>query len=217
MTLHRLTTPNLPSIRVHDHHAMEGNRSMPLAIPAPRHGSPTSSRVGPFHGQPAPPPILSLDLPSIPPPRFGDNSERRDRDDGMRQRWPDMARQSSNSQPAPSPRGWGIPPSPGRKLRDESPGSFDDFVKREPSQSWPEEFFRRQKPQNQKNKELSGPALPNSPLFIPFARFVPLSLNMTCSKCIFLFLFYLFFYSPFCCVENSPHQLPIFIWEWLLT
>jgi len=85
MHLHRLTTHNLPSIRIYDQNSMDtasdhhssstSQRSMPREIPIPKNGSPTSSRGGSFHGSvasPAIPPILSLEPPglSLPPPNY---------------------------------------------------------------------------------------------------------------------------------------------------
>lgn len=166
MTFHRLSTPNLPSIRVHDHHTMETSndnfRSRPLPIPAPKHGSPTSSRSSSFHGPPAPPPILSLDLPSIPPPHFSEKrTEWKDGDgaESMRHRWPGDARGgwgSSNLLSSSSPRGWGSPGRSPRDLQNELPGSFEGLtIKKETSQSWPDEIRGRRKPPTQTNKELS--------------------------------------------------------------
>ncbi|KAF8545100.1 hypothetical protein BDD12DRAFT_800731 [Trichophaea hybrida] len=85
MHLHRLTTQNLPSIRIYDQNSMDiasdhhsssaSQRSMPREIPIPKLSSPTSSRGGSFHGSiasPSIPPILSLEPPgpSLPPSNY---------------------------------------------------------------------------------------------------------------------------------------------------
>lgn len=74
MHLHRLTTQNLPSIRIHDHNSFAdpssdhhspatSQRSMPREIPIPK-----LSLGSPAHGPPIPP-ILSLEPPApLPPP-----------------------------------------------------------------------------------------------------------------------------------------------------
>lgn len=80
MHLHRLTTHNLPSIRIHDQNSLDtmsdhhsspnSQRSLPREIPIPK-GSPASSRCGSYLGSAASttiPPILSLDPPPPPPP-----------------------------------------------------------------------------------------------------------------------------------------------------
>ena len=183
MTLRRITTTtttattNLPSIRVHDHHihnmdmSSESYRSRPLAIPAPRNISPTSSRASSFHDQPPPPPLLSL-LPCGPsnPPEERQASWK-DSDDGeesVSHRWfGDVRDRQPSSHPISSPRGWGSFGRRPRGPRHASPGSFEELnIKREPSQSWPDAFRGRQKPSSPLNKELSRPALLESILFV---------------------------------------------------
>ena len=66
MNIHRLTTTNLPSIRIHDHqnshdsdeYSSHSQRSLPRDIPF-KSSSPTSIR-GSFHGPSPPPPLLSM-------------------------------------------------------------------------------------------------------------------------------------------------------------
>ena len=180
MTLRRITTTttattNLPSIRVHDHHihnmdmSSESYRSRPLAIPAPRNISPTSSRASSFHDQPHPPPLLSLLPPSNPPEER--QASWKDSDDGgesVSHRWFGDARdRQPSSHPISSPRGWGSFGRRSRGPRHASPGSFEELnIKREPSQSWPDDFRGRQKPPSQLNKELSRPALLKSILLV---------------------------------------------------
>ncbi|CUS14701.1 unnamed protein product [Tuber aestivum] len=168
MTLHRITTAatttNLPSIGVHDHHihnmdmSSESYRSRPLAIPAPRNISPTSSRASSLHDQPPPPPLLSL-LPSAPSNRFEERQASwKDSDDGdesMPRRWfGDVRDRQPSSHPISSPRGWGSCERKPRSPRHTSPGNFGELdIKREPSQSWPDDFRGRQKPPSQLSKD----------------------------------------------------------------
>jgi len=182
MTLRRITTTttattNLPFIRVHDHHihnmdmSSESYRSRPLAIPAPRNISPTSSRASSFHDQPPPPPPLLSLLPCPPsnPPEERQASWK-DSDDGeesLSHRWFDVRDRQPSSHPISSPRGWGSFGRRSRGPRHASPGSIEELnIKREPSQSWPDNFRGRQKPPSQLNKELSRPALLKSILFV---------------------------------------------------
>lgn len=102
MNLHRITSHSLPSIKVYDQSntgdsnssSTNSHRSMPLDIPIPRHGSPTSSRCGSIHNSMASggiPPILSLEPPPqpLPPMHHYHRAERRDEElhgDGIRPR-----------------------------------------------------------------------------------------------------------------------------------